>query len=237
MSKMGKQVKMRKNLKNRFLEDTVLNREPWKGRPFVLGGIILVAAVVSIYAFVLARRGGAHTNRSIFVHAVVANTNHTIVSEEQALSGKSQFGQSSPSTEAERELEKMLHGEDENIDLALANWLIVADIPQFHDLTREGYFKQLDAMTEQVRQDMAKMKTSGWKGADSNDPASRCRMFCNAMIRQHFAYAEEFRQENLTPALLKGLYTNADYTFLAGLLRTQRGSCVSMPLIYMVIGQ
>ena len=33
------------------------------------------------------------------------------------------------------------------------------------------------------------------------------------------------------------MYADADNIFLAGLLRTWRGSCVSMPLIYLVIGQ
>ena len=36
--------------------------------------------------------------------------------------------------------------------------LIAADTPQFSDMTREEYFAQLDAMTDQVRKEMARMQ-------------------------------------------------------------------------------
>ena len=157
--------------------------------------------------------------------------------KEQRLSWKTEFGQFAPTTEAERELEKMLQGKDENIDLALANWLIAADISEFADFTAEGYFKQLDGMTERVRQAMARMQNNGSLHVNANDPNVRLGRFCNAIIRLGFAYREEFREENLTSAQTKALYDDPDNVFLSGLLRTRRGSCVSMPLIYLVIGQ
>lgn len=157
---------------------------------------------------------------------------------EQTLSGKSEFGQFPPRTEAERELEKMLRGKDEDIDLALANWLIAADIPQFADMTREWYFGELDVMVQRVRQQMARMEgVAKSRGQNPNDPDTRCAIFCNAIIKLRFAYADEFRYENLTPAQMTRLYADAYNIFLPGLLRTRRGSCVSMPLIYLVIGQ
>jgi hypothetical protein len=126
----------------------------------------------------------------------------------------SAFGQFPPATPAEREVAQMLQGKDEDIDLALANWLIAADVPQFAGLTREAYLAELDKLTGQVRQDMAAMRASGWKGADPKDPASRCRMFCNAIIRLRFAYTEQFRQDKLTPAQFKALHSDASNTFL-----------------------
>jgi hypothetical protein len=143
----------------------------------------------------------------------------------------------SPHTEAERELNQMLHERDENIDLTLANWLIAADVPEFRDMTREVYFAELDAMTEQVRKDMKKMQMAKWHGVNPNDPDTRCCRFCSAIIRLRLTYAEDFRQEDLTPAQMKALYRDANNIFLAGLLRSRHGSCVSMPLIYLVIGQ
>ena len=131
----------------------------------------------------------------------------------------------------------MFRGKDEDVDLALANWLIAADIPELHDLTREAYFAQLDAMTKRVRGDMARMQASGYGGTDPDDPKTRCQRFCSAIIGLKFAYTEEFREENLTPMQMKALYANPDNISLAGLLRTRHGSCVSMPLIYLVIGQ
>jgi hypothetical protein len=140
-------------------------------------------------------------------------------------------------TDDERELEKMLSGKDENIDLASANWLIATDIPEFRDHTREIYFAQLDAMTAQVRADMERMQASGYGGANPDDPKTRCRRFCSAIIGLKFAYSKEFREENPSPMQMKALYANPDNIFLVGLLRTRQGSCVSMPLIYLVIGQ
>lgn len=146
--------------------------------------------------------------------------------------------QFAPSTAAERELEKMLQGKDESIDLALANWLVAADIPQFHDLTREHYFAQLDSLITQVRKEIASMeKVALSRGKNLSDANTHCAIFCNAMIKLGFAYAKEFRQENVEPALLRRLYSDANNLCLAGLLRTRRGSCVSMPLLYLVIGQ
>lgn len=136
------------------------------------------------------------------------------------------------------ELDRLLRGKGAEIDLAEANWLVAADIPEFHTLTRGDYFKELDALTGQVRQEMAKMqKVAAGRGENLNGPKTRCAIFCNAIIKLRFAYREEFRQEKVTTALLKSLYADPDNICLAGLLRTRRGSCVSMPLIYLVIGQ
>jgi hypothetical protein len=213
----------------------------------VLGAFLPVVAVASVYAFALAQQAGGNADRTLppkstfglvkSAFTELAPPSHSVTPEKQALSGRTELGQFPPHTQAERELEKTLHGKDEDIDLALANWLIAADIPQFHDITREAYFAQLDAMTEHVRQDMASMQKSGWHGMNPNDPDTRCCRFCSAIIRLRFAYREEFRHEDLMPAQMKALYADADNVFLAGLLRTGRGSCVSMPLIYLVIGQ
>jgi hypothetical protein len=143
----------------------------------------------------------------------------------------------SSNTVAGLELKKMLAGKDEDIDLALANWLMATDIPEFHDMTRQSWFTQLGNMTEQVRTEMQRMQVNGYGGTDPNDPKARCQRFCSAIIGLHFSYAEQFREENLTAAQSQALYSNPDNVFLAGLLRTGQGSCVSMPLIYLVIGQ
>jgi hypothetical protein len=194
-------------------------------------GVLLVAVSASVYAFVLAQRGGAKSSTELVPPI------HKVTPEEKALSWRTEFGQFPPYTDAERELEKMLHGKDEEIDLALANWLVVADIPEFRDMTRESYFTQLDVMTDQVHRDMARMQASGWGGTDPDDPKTRCQRFCSAIVGLHFAYADEFREENITPKQLFALVANPNNIFLAGLMRTKRGSCASMPMIYLVIGQ
>ena len=243
MSKASKQSGTRESRWTTSPEGAGLKRKPLSGYVLLSGGLFLIAAVVCVCVFPLVQNGRVNANQkstsnlAALAFAETAPPRHEVTQENRALSGRSEVGQVPPHTEAERELEKMLRGKDEDIDLAQANWLIAADIPQFRDMTREAYFAQLDAMTEQVRKDMAMMQKSGWRGADPTDPASHCRAFCSAMIRLRFAYAEEFRQEQLTPALMKTMYLDANNTFLTGLVRTRRGSCVSMPLIYLVIGQ
>lgn len=139
-------------------------------------------------------------------------------------------------TSAERELAEVLSRNE--IDLGLVNWLIAADLPEFAGLEREGYFKQLDAVTEQVRQTIKRMEQVAIaRGESPASPRTRCAIFCNAIIKLQFAYADEFRLERITPEQMKALYANPDNIFLAGLLRTKRGSCVSMPLVYLAIGQ
>ncbi len=132
----------------------------------------------------------------------------------------------------------MLRGKDDDIDLGLANWLVAADVPQFADLSRESYCRTLNTLTYQVRQDMARRREAARaRGKDPEAPDTRCAIFCGAMLKLGFVYREEFAQYDLPPSLMKGLYADANNVFLAGLLRTMRGSCVSMPLIYLVIGQ
>jgi hypothetical protein len=219
---------------------TVWRRGHWTGRPFVLGGFFLVAVLGSLCAYALARQSAKLAGKAQLAEPapnVALPPVHKVTPEEETLSGKTEFGQFPPYSEAERELELMLHGKDEDIDLALANWLIVADIPQFSDITREGYFKQLDALSEQVRQDMVVMQKSGRHRNDPDGPRAHCSDFVDAMHKLGFAYAEKFRQQDLPLALKKEMYTDANNIFLAGLLRTRRGTCVSLPLIYLVIGQ
>lgn len=180
---------------------------------FIFGAFVLIALVAS--AFILASKNSSKDKWS-----------------------KTKSTPSQSYTNAEQELDKMLQGKDEDIDLALANWLVVSDIPEFQNLTREDYFAQLDAMTEQAKQKMEKMKAVEWPNTDSDNPQTRCQRFCSAMIRLDFEYNKEFQDAtNLTPAVLKALYSNPDNIFLAGLLRTKQGTCVSMPLIYLVLGQ
>ena len=198
----------------------------WHFPTIVLGVSLAVAGVAALWAFASAHAGG-NVERA-------TGAEGTLVAVPSVRKPSIQFA---PGTAAEKELENLLDGKDETLDLALANWLVAADIPAFQDLGREGYFRELDTLTQRVREDMARMRANNGLAKDGNDGATRCRLFCSALQRLRFSYTEEFRQEDLSPAQLKALYADPNHVFLAGLLRTQRGSCVSMPLIYLVIGQ
>jgi Transglutaminase-like superfamily len=200
----------------------------WKARLSAMASILVIGGVGFFWSSEQQANG----------RMKAASRNQTAGQGERQLpSSAVGFSDSVASTATEKELEGLLYGKDMEIDLALANWLIAADVPELASVTKESYLRELDRMTESVRNDMAEMRTSGWRGADPKDPASGCRTFCNAMIRLRFEYCEEFRHENLTPTQFKCLHGDANNTFLAGLVRTRRGSCVSMPLVYLVIGR
>jgi hypothetical protein len=226
MSTADQQIRMRANGVRNSLAATICSQ----GRLWLLVAGILFSSVFAplVCAVAEVRDTNAPDKRA----ASLAGESATGT----ALPGKTASDTFAPRTESERELERILQGSE--IDMALVNWLIAADIPEFQDMTRDAYFKQLDAMTEQVRQDIAKMqKVAVARGESINAAKTRSAIFCNAIIKLRFAYAEQFRQESLTPELLKTLYADPNNICLAGLLRTRRGSCVSMPLIYLVIGQ
>lgn len=251
MSKANRQPKSRNQPRKKTASPIPANEAKRSFPRLAIGGFVLVAAVASVWAFTIsgqnekpssysAKDGSASAVAAVASSQPIAEAlppRYEITAEEHRLSGKTEFGQFPPYTDSERELEKLLCGKDEDIDLALANWLIAADLPQFRDMSREEYFRLLDAMTDQVRQAMTMMQMPGTHGASPNDPDTRCYMFCSAIVGLKFCYREEFRSENITRAQEKALHGDANNTFLAGLLRTRRGSCVSMPLVYLVIGR
>lgn len=233
-------------------------RVPRANRRFLRFAALLLIAVVSIYAFSARRATPAKTisasvNQPVSRDAMpTPEPNEPTIQTAEILNRpgppdpkarpvfrdiftyphRTQFGRFAPISYPEAELEKMLRGKDEDIDLALANWLIAADIPKLASMTREGYFERIDAITAQVREAVNFRKT-GPRG----DAYAKCSTFCNAMIKLGFEYVEGFRSEDLTPEQSNLLHSDPDKTFLVGLLRTGRGSCASLPLLYVVIGQ
>jgi regulator of sirC expression with transglutaminase-like and TPR domain len=234
---------MRENAGGVLPSGTIGKRRVGMGRFCGWGSLLLFGAVTFLVcAFAVTRGVNVKQARAAsgwdeFAPTLVWSIRKT-AAEKPEPSSKSAFGQFPPSTEAACELERMLRGNEEDIDLPMANWLIAADIPEFREMTREAYFRQLGDVIERVRQEMARMqKVATSRGQNLNDPNTRCGIFCNAIIQLRFAYTERFRQENVSAALMKGLYADPNHICLAGLLRTRRGSCVSMPLIYLVIGE
>ena len=149
----------------------------------------------------------------------------------------SPFGKFPAQTDAERELEVMLAGPEDQIDLALANWLIVADLPAYQNMTREQYFAMLDQATNRVRGMIEFARQNPSMAGPMSDPDRLCYVFCSGIIGLGIDYKEEFKQYQTGPTDVRDLYRDADNVFLAGLLKTGYGSCVSLPQLYLVIGQ
>ena len=129
MSKSSQQFRMRSKPGTETPEDAVWMRKPWNGPFLIIGSFLFVAAVACIYASALAQQAGDHEDKALPPKSPSGLANsalteavspiHKATAEESALSGKNEFGQFPPYTEAERELEKMLRGRDEDVDLAL----------------------------------------------------------------------------------------------------------------------
>lgn len=140
-------------------------------------------------------------------------------------------------TDAERELEGMLAGPDDKIDLSLANYLIVADLPQFGDLTRSEYFGMLGAWTEHVRKLMEQARKDPAMKDSIHDPKTLSYVFCSGIISLGIDYPEQFKKKELQAADLRAMYQNANNVFLPGLLRTRAGTCVSLPMLYLAVAE
>ena len=83
-------------------------------------------------------------------------------------------------------------------------------MPEFSDMTREAYFAQLDAMTEQVRKEMERMKEIALsESEDVKTPSVRCSIFRNAVLTLEFGYAKESQLENLTLELRECCFATA----------------------------
>lgn len=145
---------------------------------------------------------------------------------------RTEFGRFPPISAAEVELEKILQGGDEQIDLALANWLIAASIPALRRLmTREEYFERIDQIAANVRETI-QFRRAGPQG----DAYAKCSTFCHAMVKLGFSYVKKFSRR-LTPEESREMHADPLNIFLVGLLKTGEGNCASLPMLYVVIGQ
>ena len=61
--------------------------------------------------------------------------------------------------------------------------------------------------------------------------------FCSSVLGLGFDYPEKFKKFDLAPQEAGEMFRDERNVTLPGLLETHRGSCLTMPLIYVVIGQ
>lgn len=192
--------------------------------------MLLIGAIASVYVFVLAQQ---IKNQDQKAAVEVAQQRPGLI----RCSSLHLIGEFPAETEAEKELEAMLAGPEDKIDLALANWLVIADLPPYKDLTRDQYFAMLDETTNRVRGMIEQARRHPLMAGDLSDPARLAHVFCSAMIALGIDYADEFKVYTEGPGDALPLYRDTDNVFIAGLLKTRKGSCVSMPMLYLVIGK
>lgn len=197
-------------------------------RRLILPGVLLIGASASIYALAFSQHGRDEKRVADAAQAAPAPEAHNFASP---------FAEFPAESEAEKELEAMLAGPEDKIDLALANWLVIADLPPYKDLTRDQYFAMLDETTNRVRGMIEQARRNPLMAGDLNDPARLAHVFCSAMIALGIDYVDEFKVYTEGPGDALPLYRDADNVFIAGLLKTRKGSCVSMPMLYLVVGK
>jgi hypothetical protein len=131
----------------------------------------------------------------------------------------------------------MLRRPDEEIDLALANYLIVADLPQYKDFSREEYFRLLELGTESVQDLIRRAEDDPGLAGPLSSPANLAFVFASGVIGLGIDYREEFQNMHLPPEAVRRMYRDPNNLFLAGLLRTGRGTCTSMPMLYLLLAE
>lgn len=149
----------------------------------------------------------------------------------------SSLGSFPPTTKAERELEQILAGPDSAIDIATVSYLIASDLPEFNDLSRLQFDDAMNRATEHVAKVLRQIDSNPRMTARRNSPHNKVFDFCNAVLTLGMDYNENFKATDITPQQSAALYRDASNIFLPGLLASKKGSCVSMPMLYLCIGR
>jgi len=130
---------------------------------------------------------------------------------------------------AMEELHKMVIGPDEAIDLARANLLVASEIPEFRGLDIEKVLAEIDGIVDTVRKETA-----------------RCRFMFEQHPEKFFNRFEAYQISILGSVLRDDVkirykegkldHRDPGVLFLNGLLERREGTCVSMPILYLVVG-
>lgn len=151
--------------------------------------------------------------------------------------GTSPLGNFPAETPAERMLEDLLQKPDAEINLGMAAYLVAADLPAFRNLPPEKFAAELDRMTERVQWVMTHGEFENARAEIREGPTWPVYTFASSVLGLGFDYPEKFKKFDLTPRETAEMFREERNVTLPGLLETHRGSCLTLPLIYVVIGQ
>ena len=140
-------------------------------------------------------------------------------------------------TDAERELEKMLAGPDSGIEPDAASYLIASDLPAFREFTRSQFDQELLRTTEHVAGEIQRASDARRAAGRIAKRSDKVFDFCDAIRSLGIDYNDEFRTTSATQEQVVAMYRDERNVFLTGLMATRRGSCVSMPMIYLCVGR
>lgn len=152
-------------------------------------------------------------------------------------SSTSPLGYFPPMTNADRELEAMLADPAGNIDLALASYLIASELPAYGGMSREEFQAAVDRATMSVASMLQRASSDARLRMRRSNPTNKVFDFCDAVRLLGVDYNDQFKSTTITPQQTAALYRDERNIFLPGLLATKRGSCVSMPMLYLCVGR
>jgi Transglutaminase-like superfamily len=165
--------------------------------------------------------------------------------------GESPLGPWRAETSAERLVEELLLDDatsyigdipvhlrdDDSIDVGMASYLVAADLPAFRNLSPEQYNQTLNDLADRT----AAIMTFGQRDQpfiyERPDPNWYVYTYASTMIGLGMDYPEVFKKFELSPGETTSMFADERNVFLPGLLETGKGSCISLPMLYLAIGQ
>ena len=140
-------------------------------------------------------------------------------------------------SEADCEIEAMLSGPDEEVDLALASFLIASELPRFRNISRDQFHFAMERAASQVAEVIRCAASDPRIAARRPNPVIKVFEFCDAVRTLGMDYNDAFKFSENTPQQVAALYRDERNIFLPALLATRKGSCVSIPMLYLCIGR
>lgn len=153
-----------------------------------------------------------------------------------AVHSESPLGENGPTTKAEQELEKILK-QPSSIDMLRASFLISSDIPKYKSVSFQKFKAMHDKHLSRVSNLLHHAKLNPWIAGSLSNPENKMFVYCSGLVQGGIRYHAKFSNPNLTLAQRKEMYANPDNLFLIGLLDTNKGTCVNMPLLYLTVGR
>jgi len=228
MSKQGQEAQQTTSAPHRWERLSLRGLFVRYALPFLLGAGLAGGAGLYLQGTHVSDAGST-TSSSRHETAEVAALRATNEELEDLLAGAGPEYFSRYLSPAMKELHKMVIGPDEAIDLARANLLVASEIPEFKGLDIEKTLAKIDAIADTVRKETV-----------------RCRFMFEQHPEKFFNRFEAYQinilgiviRDDLQIRYKEGKLDHRDprVLFLNGLLERQEGTCVSMPILYLVVG-
>lgn len=171
------------------------------------------------------------------VYGEPRHRNHRLLELPVTDGAPSPLGEFAAETPAERMLEDLLRKAERDVDIGIAGYLVAADLPAFQNLAPEEYSAELSRITDRVGGILSNAPPRTGAVESHSDPGWPAYAFASAMHGLGWEYPEPFRKTQLTAAEAHAMFRDERNVMLPGLLQTHQGSCVTLPLLYVVVAQ